>query len=249
MDRASGPLSAFTLNALPPTIQVGSLSLPVVAAPLTFLHQTYQDSTAQYSDDQRLARAEVVTAESIFINIASPIVGAGTVASIAVPTGGVGLAVSIPAFAAGYLTTDLALSTLANKINDDYIFPRIGTRYSGVQFYQGTPWNRCKENRVNNIKLMWEHLRQTISDMPTLLLAALPVFAGFAVGAWLVYVYKKPYSGQPIEVLAIKSIFFLWGCTGLPFMIRKEVFFLRGWPAIICGGLLTAFGWYLAIRI
>ena len=54
------------------------------------------------------------------------------------------------------------------------------------------------------------------------------------------------YSGTTVENILILSTIFLWGCIGIPIIVRKEspgLITLYGWPAILNGVIITLLFW------
>jgi len=54
------------------------------------------------------------------------------------------------------------------------------------------------------------------------------------------------YSGTIAENILILSTIFLWGCIGIPIIVRKEspgLITLYGWPAILNGVIIVLLSW------
>jgi hypothetical protein len=68
--------------------------------------------------------------------------------------------------------------------------------------------------------------------------------------ALLLLFFPGRYSGTKIEDLLISSMVFLWGLSGIPIMIRRELPYLisiRGWYAVATGLMIACSFWGLLI--
>jgi hypothetical protein len=65
----------------------------------------------------------------------------------------------------------------------------------------------------------------------------------------LAWIRFAGFRETPAQVIASGITFFLWGCTGLPMMVRKEMPWLPkapGWVAVVQGALFVIIGWGIA---
>ena len=90
-------------------------------------------------------------------------------------------------------------------------------------------------------------------EFDILTLTMLPVIVGLLIIAWSVAFVKMGYIGDRLEGFLVALGLFVWGFSGLPMIIRKEVplvfmfrvSVIRGWFAIVYG-LFTAVGCWVA---
>lgn len=81
-------------------------------------------------------------------------------------------------------------------------------------------------------------------------LVMLPLIVGLLLILILVVLRYAGYQNTVAQNIVAGLTFFLWGCTGLPMIIRKEIpWFTRapGWVAVVQGVLLLIIGWTIAL--
>ena len=103
---------------------------------------------------------------------------------------------------------------------------------------------------MNTVRRIINWVKDYLDSQGTVQLAAIPTLAGFLVlflAATLVS--NQPYTGQPLVKVAIRSGFFLFGCGGFPFILRREALVFRGWPAVLWGWSMVIVGWFMAVWV
>jgi len=95
-----------------------------------------------------------------------------------------------------------------------------------------------------------EKISAIVTKMSTRQLVLLPLLASLIPIIALVLVSPDHYSGTEIHNILIDLIFFLWGLSGIPVIIRKETVGLvvvRGGWAVIQGIVMTIIPWTLIV--
>ena len=72
-------------------------------------------------------------------------------------------------------------------------------------------------------------------------LFSIPIFVSLIFIAILIIISSSDNSSSLVKILVLDIIFFLWGCSGLPLIIRKECvppWYDKGWFAATLQGLL-----------
>jgi hypothetical protein len=89
-----------------------------------------------------------------------------------------------------------------------------------------------------------------LSAMKTIHLVVLPVIISLLPIVALVWLGSAGYRDTPAQTIFSGMTFFLWGCTGLPMIVRKEIPWLRtapGWMASVQGIVFLTIGWGIAL--
>jgi hypothetical protein len=66
----------------------------------------------------------------------------------------------------------------------------------------------------------------------------------------LILISPGHFSGKPEEKVLFDLTLFLWGLSGVPIIIRKEIpgfIIVRGWSAVVTGIFITAACWTILI--
>lgn len=90
-------------------------------------------------------------------------------------------------------------------------------------------------------------LRHQISRVDTQTLVVIPIILGLLCMGVYIFSFRN-YSGSFNENLLIFLIFFFFGASGIPMIIRKEALgsFGFGFSAIIQGTIILLLGWGIA---
>jgi hypothetical protein len=89
---------------------------------------------------------------------------------------------------------------------------------------------------------MFKSLLNWFSHLRTEVLAGIPYLLGM-----IILLSMQPTAAKnindPFQNLLFSTAMFLWGLSGIPIIIRREVhtgfFHLKGWPAMLSGLILT----------
>ncbi len=100
---------------------------------------------------------------------------------------------------------------------------------------------------------MTKRLISTLSNMQTSRLIALPLIIGvLLMFTSMLLLIGSNLLGKFLGVYLLPAAFFVWGSTGLPMIIRREMpwlFFVTGWLAVAEGIILVFSLWGVAIAI
>lgn len=97
---------------------------------------------------------------------------------------------------------------------------------------------------------MLTSITKLLSTMKTIHLIMLPMVLSLVPIIILVWIGSAGYRQTLAQNILSCITFFLWGCVGLPMIVRKEVPWLvtvRGWVAVVEGVILLLIGWVIAI--
>jgi len=97
---------------------------------------------------------------------------------------------------------------------------------------------------------MFKKIIYILSNMKTQHLVVLPIAIGISVLLIALGLGKTSHIGNQIGRFLLPLGFFVWGFTGLPMILRKEVPWLitiRGWAAVAQGVFLMLGSWSIAI--
>ena len=86
--------------------------------------------------------------------------------------------------------------------------------------------------------------------MKTAQLVMIPAMGGMLLILILVGIGFAGYRGTLAYFILSGLTFFLWGCTGIPLIVRKEVPYLSimsGWAAVVVGLIFLVIGWGIAL--
>jgi hypothetical protein len=98
--------------------------------------------------------------------------------------------------------------------------------------------------------MLWKKILITVSQTSTRTLVVIPIFMSFIPIGVLLSLPGYYYSGTALQDNLIYSIFFLWGCSGIPIIIRGESpgsVASRGWVAYLQGCLMISIPWGIAL--
>jgi small-conductance mechanosensitive channel len=98
--------------------------------------------------------------------------------------------------------------------------------------------------------MFWRKAKMSFARLSTRTLVVIPFMLSFIPIAILLSLPGYRYTGTPIQDQLISSILFLWGCTGIPIIVRGESpgsVPVRGWLAYIQGFLMISIPWGIAI--
>jgi len=93
---------------------------------------------------------------------------------------------------------------------------------------------------MNNKIIVW------LSRMKTSNLIMIPVILSLIPLGLDQWISGGHYSGTTVEDALILSAVFLWGCVGIPIIVRREspgLITLYGWPAILSGIFIILCFW------
>jgi hypothetical protein len=119
---------------------------------------------------------------------------------------------------------------LKSKLRENVLEPYVGVNNRGVE--------------------MFKKLMQYLFAMKTSYLVLLPLIVSLVPILILISMGTDGYQDGPAQFTLSGLIFFLWGCTGLPIMIRKEVpglASMHGWAAVVEGFVFLSIGWGIAL--
>ena len=97
---------------------------------------------------------------------------------------------------------------------------------------------------------MLKYMIQHLYGMKTSHLVLLPMILSLMPILILVWLGSAGSRHTPLQNTLSCITFFLWGCVGLPMIIRKEMPWfvtMRGWAAVVQGIILVSIGWGTAM--
>ena len=99
---------------------------------------------------------------------------------------------------------------------------------------------------------MLRNILARLSKMSTLQLILIPFLISFLPLGIIIALGTLGYRGTPSQSILVLMMFFLWGLTGVPIIIRKEVpsafYPVKGWQAV-AEGILVILGMGVVIAI
>ena len=110
-------------------------------------------------------------------------------------------------------------------------------------------WNAFLE--ANSLRAeMTTKINSLFPSMKTFHLVLVPVVAALVPILVLVCLHFVGHRDTPAQAILSGTVFFLWGCTGLPILLRQEIPWLPTaprWLSIIQGIIFLVIGWGIAL--
>ncbi len=95
---------------------------------------------------------------------------------------------------------------------------------------------------------MFDRLKKFLNSLTTSQLVFAPFFISFFFIGALFLVKNLNHNQNGGKWLLLNIIFFLWGCSGIPMIIRRESpppWYSQGWLAVIQGSIIVILAWCL----